>query len=113
MFAGIRASVALGPGATLFLDLGGGSLEVALADGVLRWGERPRRSRPPHGAARRERSAKRSERKAVRDVVTNALEDLVDRVHQEAPVRSVASGRRRVRSHASSRRGGGRRRRTR
>jgi hypothetical protein len=35
---------------------------------------------------------KRSERKAVRDVVTDALEDLVDRVHREAPVRSVASG---------------------
>jgi len=39
MFAGIRASVTLGPGATLFLDLGGGSLEVAVADDTLRWGE--------------------------------------------------------------------------
>jgi exopolyphosphatase/guanosine-5'-triphosphate,3'-diphosphate pyrophosphatase len=38
-FAGVRASVALGPGSTLLLDLGGGSLEVALArEGRSRWG---------------------------------------------------------------------------
>ena len=38
-FAGVTASVALGEGSTLLLDLGGGSLEVALArpEG-LRWG---------------------------------------------------------------------------
>lgn len=93
MFAGIRASVALGPGSTLFLDLGGGSLEVAVADGVLRWGESV-----PVGAGRltaqlvRDDPPKRSERKAVRDAVTGALADLVDRVRREAPVRCVASG---------------------
>ncbi|HEU4355657.1 MAG TPA: Ppx/GppA phosphatase family protein [Actinomycetota bacterium] len=93
MFAGIRSSVALGPGATLFLDLGGGSLEVALANGELRWGESV-----PVGAGRLTAQLMgsdpptRSERKAVRETVTDALEHLVEPVRREAPVRCVASG---------------------
>lgn len=93
MFAGIRASVALGEGATLFLDLGGGSLEVAVADDVLRWGESL-----PIGAGRltaqlvHHDPPTRAERKAVRETVTAALAHLVDPVRREAPVRCVASG---------------------
>lgn len=93
MFAGIRASVALGPGATLFLDLGGGSLEVALANGELRWGESV-----PVGAGRLTAQLigsdppTRAERKAVRDTVKDALAHLVEPVRREAPVRCVASG---------------------
>lgn len=93
MFAGIRASVALGPGATLFLDLGGGSLEIAVAEDVLRWGESV-----PLGAGRltaqlvEHDPPTRAERKAVRDAVTAAVAHLVERVREIGAVRCVASG---------------------
>jgi exopolyphosphatase/guanosine-5'-triphosphate,3'-diphosphate pyrophosphatase len=93
MFAGIRASVALGPGATLFLDLGGGSLEVAVAEDVLRWGESV-----PIGAGRltaqlvEHDPPSHAERKAVRDMAIAAIAHLVEPVHELEPVRCVASG---------------------
>ncbi len=93
MLTGIRASVALGPGATLFLDLGGGSLEVAVAEGVLRWGESM-----PVGAGRltaqlvEHDPPTRAERKAVRDTVTAVVAHLVEPVRDIGPVRCVASG---------------------
>ena len=93
MFAGIRASVALGRGATLFLDLGGGSLEIAVAEDVLRWGESV-----PLGAGRltaqlvEHDPPTRAERKAVRDAVTAAVAHLVERVREIGAVRCVASG---------------------
>jgi exopolyphosphatase / guanosine-5'-triphosphate,3'-diphosphate pyrophosphatase len=78
-FAGVTASVALGEGTTLLLDLGGGSLEVALADPEgLRWG----RSLPV-GAGRmtgllvEHDPPSREERKAVRAAVEEAVAPLV------------------------------------
>jgi len=95
VFAGVRASVALGPGATLLLDLGGGSLEVALAGaGGLRWGESL-----PLGAGRlsaevlRHDPPSRDERREIRRLVEEAVAPLVERVGREAtPVRCVVSG---------------------
>ena len=93
MFAGIRASVALGPGATLFLDLGGGSLEVAVADDTLRWGESL-----PIGAGRLTAQLidhdppTPAERRAVRKRAASALAHLVEPVQAVGPVRCVASG---------------------
>ena len=93
-FAGVRASVGLGPGVTLLLDLGGGSLEVALADeGGLRWG----RSLPV-GAGRLTGQLvghdppNRVERKAIRATVEEAMAPLVEEVRSAEPVRTVASG---------------------
>lgn len=93
-FAGVTASVALDEGSTLLLDLGGGSLEVALGDGTgLRWG----RSLPV-GAGRLTGQlvsgdpASRSERKAVRAAVEQAVAPLVDEVLAANPARCVASG---------------------
>ena len=93
-FAGIAASVALGEGATLLLDLGGGSLEVALADGEgLRWG----RSLPV-GAGRltgllvSNDPPTRVERRAVRAAVEEAVSTLVPDAAAAEPVRCIASG---------------------
>lgn len=93
-FAGVAASVALGPGPTLQLDLGGGSLEVALADERgLRWG-----ASVPVGAGRLtgllidSDPPTRAERKQVRSEVETALEPLASRVKQARPERFVASG---------------------
>jgi exopolyphosphatase/guanosine-5'-triphosphate,3'-diphosphate pyrophosphatase len=93
-FAGVTASVALGAWPTLLLDLGGGSLEVALADDTgLRWG----RSLPV-GAGRltgqlvRHDPASSAERKAVRSAVREAVGPLVGEVRDASPVRCVASG---------------------
>jgi exopolyphosphatase / guanosine-5'-triphosphate,3'-diphosphate pyrophosphatase len=93
-FAGVAASVALGEGATLLLDLGGGSLEVALADhDGLRWG----RSLPV-GAGRLagllvfHDPPTREERKAVRAAVEDAVAPLVPKVEAAEPVRCIASG---------------------
>lgn len=93
-FAGVAASVALGGGATLLLDLGGGSLEVALADADgLRWG----RSLPV-GAGRlsgllvSHDPATREERKAVRAAVEDAVAPLIPEVGAAEPVRCIASG---------------------
>ena len=93
-FAGVTASVALGPGATLLLDLGGGSLEVALADrDGLRWGRSL-----PIGAGRmtgllvRHDPPTRDERKAVRVAVEEAVAPLVDDLAGADPVRCIASG---------------------
>lgn len=96
VFAGVRASVALGAGPTLLLDLGGGSLEVAMADERgLRWGESL-----PLGAGRltaqvlRRDPPSREERRRVRRLVEDALAPVVARVEGEgtAPARCVASG---------------------
>ena len=93
MFAGIRASVALGPGATLLLDLGGGSLEVAVASPTLLWGESV-----PVGAGRLTAQLiahdppTGKERRAIRGAVSSALAHLVDPVRAAGPVRCVASG---------------------
>jgi exopolyphosphatase / guanosine-5'-triphosphate,3'-diphosphate pyrophosphatase len=93
-FAGVAASVALGEGATLLLDLGGGSLEVALADaGGLRWG----RSLPV-GAGRltglliEDDPPTKEERKAVRTAVEDALAPLAPKVEVAEPARCIASG---------------------
>src|SRR5262245_3474371 len=93
-FAGVAASVALGEGTTLLLDLGGGSLEVALADeGGLRWG----RSLPV-GAGRltgmlvSNDPPTKEERKAVRLAAESAVKPLVPKVERAEPVRCIASG---------------------
>ncbi len=93
-FAGVTASVALGAGPTLLLDLGGGSLEVALADpDGLRWGRSL-----PIGAGRMtgllvaHDPPTRDERKAVRAAVEEAVGSLVDDVAAAHPVRCIASG---------------------
>ncbi|MGA9160137.1 MAG: Ppx/GppA phosphatase family protein, partial [Actinomycetota bacterium] len=93
-FAGVTASVALGAGATLLLDLGGGSLEVALADpDGLRWGRSL-----PIGAGRmtgvlvRHDPPNRDERKAVRAAAEEAVGPLVEAVSTADPVRCIASG---------------------
>lgn len=96
VFAGVRASVALGPGHTMLLDLGGGSLEVALADERgLRWGDSL-----PLGAGRltaqvlRHDPPKRDERGEVRRRVLEAIAPLVDRMERDGtrPARCVVSG---------------------
>jgi exopolyphosphatase/guanosine-5'-triphosphate,3'-diphosphate pyrophosphatase len=93
-FAGVAASVALGGGVTLLLDLGGGSLEVALADaGGLRWG-----TSLPVGAGRmtglwvRSDPPTRPERKAVRSAVERAVAAVAPQVLAAEPTRCVASG---------------------
>ena len=93
-FAGVTASVALGEGTTLLLDLGGGSLEVALADPEgLRWGRSL-----PIGAGRmtgllvEHDPPSRDERKAVRAAVEEAVAPLVGDVALAEPARCIASG---------------------
>jgi exopolyphosphatase/guanosine-5'-triphosphate,3'-diphosphate pyrophosphatase len=93
-FAGVMASVALGEGSTLLLDLGGGSLEVALADPEgLRWGRSL-----PIGAGRMtgllvtHDPPMREERKAVRSAAVEAVAPLVRNVAVAEPARCVASG---------------------
>lgn len=93
-FAGVAASVALGPGPTLLLDLGGGSLEVALGDSAgLRWG-----TSLPVGAGRvtgllvRSDPPTRAERKSVRAAVEEAVAPVARDVADAAPARCVASG---------------------
>jgi exopolyphosphatase/guanosine-5'-triphosphate,3'-diphosphate pyrophosphatase len=93
-FAGVTASVAIGRGPTLLLDLGGGSLEVALADAQgLRWGVSL-----PIGAGRltgllvRHDPPTRADRKRVRAAVDEAIEGVVEEVRAAGPVRCIASG---------------------
>jgi exopolyphosphatase / guanosine-5'-triphosphate,3'-diphosphate pyrophosphatase len=93
-FAGVTASVALGEGTTLLLDLGGGSLEVALADPEgLRWGRSL-----PIGAGRMtgllvgHDPPTREERKAVRAAVEDAVAPVVEDVALAEPARCIASG---------------------
>jgi exopolyphosphatase / guanosine-5'-triphosphate,3'-diphosphate pyrophosphatase len=93
-FAGVTASVALGKGPTLLLDLGGGSLEVALAGPEgLRWGRSL-----PIGAGRMtgllvtHDPPTREERKAVRSAVEEVVAPLVQDVALAEPARCVASG---------------------
>jgi exopolyphosphatase/guanosine-5'-triphosphate,3'-diphosphate pyrophosphatase len=93
-FAGVAASVALGPGRTLLLDLGGGSLEVALGGDLgLVWG-----TSLPIGAGRLtgllvgSDPPSRAERKAVRAAVEDAIATVADAVLRAEPVRCVASG---------------------
>jgi exopolyphosphatase / guanosine-5'-triphosphate,3'-diphosphate pyrophosphatase len=93
-FAGVTASVALGQGSTLLLDLGGGSLEVALAGPEgLRWGRSL-----PIGAGRitgllvTHDPPTRDERKTVRSAVEEAVAPLVRDVAAAEPARCVASG---------------------
>ena len=92
-FAGVRASVALEPGAAVLLDLGGGSLEVALADGNgLRWG-----MSLPVGAGRltgllvSADPPSRSDRKAIRRAVEEAMAPIAERIEGDVG-RCVASG---------------------
>jgi exopolyphosphatase/guanosine-5'-triphosphate,3'-diphosphate pyrophosphatase len=93
-FAGVAASVAIGDGPTLLLDLGGGSLEVALADeDGLRWGRSL-----PIGAGRLtgllvgHDPPTRAERKLVRAAVEREVAPIVDEVVGAAPARCIASG---------------------
>ena len=93
-FAGVTASVALGEGSTLLLDLGGGSLEVAVAGPEgLRWGRSL-----PIGAGRMtgllvtHDPPTREERKAVRSAVVEAVAPLVQDVAVAQAARCVASG---------------------
>lgn len=93
-FTGVAASVAIGEGPSLLLDLGGGSLEVALAaeDG-LRWGVSL-----PVGAGRltgqlvEHDPPTRAERKLVRSTVEDAVAPVVGDVAEAGPVRCIASG---------------------
>jgi exopolyphosphatase/guanosine-5'-triphosphate,3'-diphosphate pyrophosphatase len=91
--AGVQASVALEPRRALLLDLGGGSLEVVLADGGgLRWGESL-----PVGAGRLtgmlvgSDPPTRAERRAVRAAVASAVAPVAETLG-EPIVRAVASG---------------------
>ncbi|MGZ8585915.1 MAG: Ppx/GppA phosphatase family protein, partial [Actinomycetota bacterium] len=93
-FAGVAASVAIGAGPSLLLDLGGGSLEVALAsEEGLRWGVSL-----PIGAGRLTGSLvehdppTRAERKSVRATVDDAMAGVAGDVAEAAPVRCIASG---------------------
>ncbi len=93
-YAGVAASVAIGPGTSLLLDLGGGSLEVALADeDGLRWGVSL-----PVGAGRltgqlvRHDPPTRQERKLVRSEVGERVEAIAARVAAARPRRCIASG---------------------
>lgn len=93
-FAGVIASVALDPGISLLLDLGGGSLEVALGDPAgLRWG-----TSLPVGAGRltgllvRGDPPSRAERKAVRAAVEDAVAPVSGEVLAAGPARCIASG---------------------
>src|SRR4029453_13811407 len=93
-FGGVTASGALGDGSTLLLDLGGGSLEVAVAGPEgLRWGRSL-----PIGAGRKTgplvptAPPPREERKAVRSAVGEAVAPLVQDVAVAEPARCVASG---------------------
>ena len=94
-FAGVAASVALRMDApTLLLDLGGGSLEIALAGPEgLRWG----RSLPV-GAGRltgllvHADPPEREDRKAVRAAVEAAVTDVADDVAEASIGMCVASG---------------------
>jgi exopolyphosphatase / guanosine-5'-triphosphate,3'-diphosphate pyrophosphatase len=94
VFLGILASVALGEGATLAFDLGGGSLEVVIGDrSGLRWAESF-----PLGAARLNRAlAKhdpitRSERREIRALVEKLLKPVAEIVAGFDPVRCIAAG---------------------
>jgi exopolyphosphatase/guanosine-5'-triphosphate,3'-diphosphate pyrophosphatase len=95
VFAGVRASVAIGAGPTLLLDLGGGSLEVAVADEAgLRWGETL-----PLGAGRMTAQVLRTDppsRKQLREITRMVEEGVVPLVELAgrggAPVRCVVSG---------------------
>jgi exopolyphosphatase/guanosine-5'-triphosphate,3'-diphosphate pyrophosphatase len=93
-YAGVAASVALGEGPTLLLDLGGGSLEIALADpDGLRWGVSA-----PVGAGRltgllvAHDPPTRAERKQVRSAVDEAVSRVAGDVAEAEPVRCIASG---------------------
>jgi exopolyphosphatase / guanosine-5'-triphosphate,3'-diphosphate pyrophosphatase len=93
--AGVRAGVALGHEPVLLLDLGGGSLEVVVADdGRPRWSESL-----PLGAGRltvdvvRRDPPARSERREIRRRVSDLIAPLVERLSEaERPVRCVVSG---------------------
>ncbi|HEY7399784.1 MAG TPA: Ppx/GppA phosphatase family protein [Actinomycetota bacterium] len=94
VFEGIRASVGLGPGSTLALDLGGGSLEVVVGDSSgMRWAESF-----PLGAARlttaiaRHDPMSRGERREVKALVVELLQPLAETVARLGPVRCVAAG---------------------
>ncbi len=93
-YTGVAASVAIGAGSTLLLDLGGGSLEVALADeGGLRWG-----TSLPVGAGRltgqlvRHDPPTRAERKQIRTAVEDAVSRIAGDVEAARPRRCIASG---------------------
>jgi exopolyphosphatase/guanosine-5'-triphosphate,3'-diphosphate pyrophosphatase len=93
--AGVRAGVALGYGPILLLDLGGGSLEVVVADdGRPRWSESL-----PLGAGRltaevlQHDPPARSERREIRRRALDLLAPLVERLSEaDRPVRCVVSG---------------------
>jgi exopolyphosphatase / guanosine-5'-triphosphate,3'-diphosphate pyrophosphatase len=92
--AGIHASLALPPGPALLLDLGGGSLEIALTDADgLRWG-----MSLPIGAGRltgllvHHDRPSREERKAVRRRVEEEVEPVLERTRDLGVTWAVASG---------------------
>ncbi|OFW66066.1 MAG: hypothetical protein A2Z12_10255 [Actinobacteria bacterium RBG_16_68_21] len=91
---GVTASVAVDGGPTLLLDLGGGSLEVALTDDTgLRWGRSV-----PVGAGRLtgmlagSDPPTREERKAVQAAVKEAVSPFVADIRDFSPARCIASG---------------------
>jgi exopolyphosphatase/guanosine-5'-triphosphate,3'-diphosphate pyrophosphatase len=93
IFSAIKASVDLGPGNALCLDLGGGSLEVMVGDhdgllwssslhlGGARLAAQHVRSDPPSA----------SDERRLRDAVTAGLEPIVEDVRSFAPMRMVGT----------------------
>ncbi|MEA3075793.1 MAG: exopolyphosphatase / guanosine-5-triphosphate,3-diphosphate pyrophosphatase [Actinomycetota bacterium] len=93
IFSAVKASVDLGPGTALCLDLGGGSLEVMVGDhDGLRW------SSSLHlGGARlaaqhvRSDPPSASDERRLRDAVVAGLEPIVDDVRSFGPMRMVGT----------------------
>ena len=92
--AGVRASVAVGTEPVLLLDLGGGSLEVAVAgpEGLRSGMSLPVGAGRLTGLLVHHDPPSRAERRAVREAVEEAVAPIVEGVAAEAPDRTIASG---------------------
>ncbi len=94
VFAGVKASVSLDRGPVAVMDLGGGSLEIAIGDRKgLRWA-----TSLPLGAARlagtcvRNDPLTRAERREIRRRVLAGLQPSLEEIAAIGPVRFVACG---------------------
>jgi exopolyphosphatase/guanosine-5'-triphosphate,3'-diphosphate pyrophosphatase len=94
MFAAFRRRLVLPPGLHLGIDLGGGSLELALGDGeAVRW-EATLRLGVARLHARHVRSdpMRRREERAIRERVTRLLEPCVGEIRRWEPGLCIAAG---------------------